>query len=126
MINNKYMLKPPYIPFKEKLSYNERYRESQNMLIKHNNKIPVICEKPKKHNIPMITKTKFLVSRDLTVGQFLYIIRKYIDVHKDTALFLFVRDTIPPNSACISDIYDLYRDADGFLYITYSLESTFG
>lgn len=126
MLNNTHMLTPPYIPFKEKLSYHERYKESKLILQKHNNKIPVICEKPKKHNIPMISKTKFLVSRDLTIGQFIYIIRKFIDINQDAAIFLFVKDTIPPNSACISDIYNLYKDIDGFLYITYSIESTFG
>jgi GABA(A) receptor-associated protein len=126
MLNSSHMLTSPYISFKEKLSYHERYKESTLILQKYNNKIPVICEKPKKHNIPMISKTKFLVSRDLTIGQFIYIIRKFIDINQDAAIFLFIKDTIPPNSACISDIYNLYKDIDGFLYITYSIESTFG
>ena len=115
------------IPFKDKYSYNERKSESEHMLHKYPSKIPVICEKFKKaKNMPNISKTKFLVSRDLTVGQFIYIIRKFISVHQDTALFLFICDIIPPNSAYISDIYNGYKESDGFLYITFSTENTFG
>jgi len=120
------MVKLPYISFKEKYSYNERLKESQYILNKHLSKVPIICEKPKKINVPNISKTKFLVSRDLTVGHFIFIIRNFIDVNQDTALFLFINDIIPPNSACISDIYNSYKDIDGFLYITYSTENTFG
>lgn len=114
------------IPFREKHSFYERLKESQSMINKYNNKIPVICEKPKKVKVPDISKTKFLVSRDLTIGQFIFIIRKFIDINENTALFIFIGDYIPPNSACISDIYNYHKESDGFLYITYSIESTFG
>lgn len=114
------------IPFKEKYSFYERLKESRAMLNKYDNKIPIICVKPTKIKAPNISKTKFLVSRDLSVGQFIYIIRKFIDVNEGTALFIFINDYIPPNSACISDIYNIHKEPDGFLYITYTIESTFG
>jgi GABA(A) receptor-associated protein len=114
------------IPFKEKYSFYERLRESLAIINKYNNKIPIICVKPTKVKVPNISKTKFLVSRDLTVGQFIYIIRKFVDVNEGTALFIFINDFIPPNSACISDIYNIHKEQDGFLYITYTIESTFG
>jgi len=40
--------------------------------------------------------------------------------------FLFVEDVLPPSSALMSQIYEKHKDSDGFLYITYSGENTFG
>jgi GABA(A) receptor-associated protein len=42
------------------------------------------------------------------------------------AIFLFVKGTMPPSGASISDIYQNYKDIDDFLYITYTFENTFG
>ena len=113
------------IPFKEKHSFRDRQNEATYMLNKHYDKIPVICEKAKK-NTPDIKKNKFLVSRDITVGQFIFVIRKFIDVQPDTALFLFINDTIPSNSSFLTDIYASCKGSDGFLYVNYSTENTFG
>jgi len=33
---------------------------------------------------------------------------------------------MPPTSCLIHDLYDKYKDDDGFLYISYSGENTFG
>lgn len=63
---------------------------------------------------------------DLTVGQFVYVIRKRIKVASDKAIFMFVKNTLPPTAALMADIYEDHKDEDGFLYITYSGESTFG
>ena len=40
----------------------------------------VICEKADRTDIPLIDKKKYLVPSDLTVGQFVYVIRKRIKV----------------------------------------------
>jgi len=113
--------------FKDKYSFAERLKESEYILNKYNDKIPIICEKYKKvKNVSNISKTKFLVSRDITIGQFIYVIRKFINIHHDTALFLFIGNVIPPNTAYITDIYNSMKEQDGFLYIVYSTENTFG
>ena len=41
------------------------------------------------------------------------------------SLYLFVNNKIA-DSALLSQVYDVHRDEDGFLYIRYSTESTFG
>ena len=41
---------------------------------------------------------KYLVPVDLTIGQFIYVIRNRIEVTPEQALFLFVNDTLPPTS----------------------------
>jgi GABA(A) receptor-associated protein len=66
------------------------------------------------------------VPADLTVGQFHYVIRKRIKLAPEKALFLFCSNSIPPNAALMSTVYEEQKDEDGFLYIQYSGESTFG
>ena len=115
-----------FTSFKTKYSHIERQTESERILKKYPNKIPIICEKIKSQNILNIKKNKFLVPRDIIIGQFICIIRKLININKDTALFLFIGNNIPSCSAYISDIYEQYKEADGFLYINFSTENTFG
>ena len=75
---------------------------------------------------PKIDKVKYLVPKDLTMAQFMYVIRKRMELSSNSALFAFVNNTIPPSSSLLSDIYEQHKDEDGFLYITYSGEQTFG
>jgi len=62
----------------------------------------------------------------LTVGQFVYVVRKRIKLSPEKAIFIFVNNTLPPTAALISAIYEEHKDEDGFLYVTYSGENTFG
>ena len=72
-------------------------------------------------------KNKFLVPSDLTIGQFVYVIRKRIQLGPEQALFIYVNNSIlPQSSALLTTIYNEFQDEDGFLYITYSGENTFG
>jgi GABA(A) receptor-associated protein len=83
------------------------------------------------------------VPADLTVGQFVYVIRKRIKLSPEKAIFIFVDEVLPPTAALMSSIYEEHKglytvpfchhdpltslaDEDGFLYITYSGENTFG
>ena len=69
---------------------------------------------------------RYLVPSDLTVGQFVYVIRKRIELPPEKAIFIFVRNVLPPTASLMSEIYADQKDEDGFLYITYSGENTFG
>lgn len=112
--------------FQKENSLEKRINESTRILLKYPDKIPIIVEKDYKNPIPDIDKNKFLVPGDLTVGQFLHIIRKRIKLSPEQAIFLFVNNTIPPCSQLISFIYGTHKNEDGFLYFLYSGESVFG
>ena len=79
----------------------------------------MICEKVEKSDIATIDKKKYLVPADLTVGQFVYVIRKRIKLSPEKAIFIFVDEVLPPTAALMSSIYEEHKDEDGFLYITY-------
>jgi GABA(A) receptor-associated protein len=60
----------------------------------------VIVERADKTDIPDIDKKKYLVPADLTVGQFVYVIRKRIKLSPEKAIFIFVKNVLPPTGGC--------------------------
>jgi GABA(A) receptor-associated protein len=117
------------IRFIEKYTFTQRHLECNNIMAKYSDRIPIICEKLASDNdLPDIDKHKFLVPWEITVGEFICVIRKRIHLQPGDALFLFVGEfnNIPPSNVSMNSIYDEYKSNDGFLYITYSKENTFG
>jgi len=112
--------------FKSKHTYENRVTESNNIKCKYPDRIPVIVEKQQTSDITVIDKNKFLVPNDLTVGQFVYVIRKRMKMPPEKAIFVFVNNQIPLQSSLMSSVYDEYKDKDGFLYMLYASENTFG
>ena len=112
--------------FKSSNSFDKRKLESQKILLKYADRIPILLERTANNNIPLIDKNKYLVPQNITVGQFCFIIRKRISLPPDQAMFLYINNILPPTSALMSSIYEEYKDPDGFLYIVYSGENTFG
>jgi GABA(A) receptor-associated protein len=115
--------------FKHNYLFQDRFLESHRVLDKYPDRIPIICEKSYTRNqnqLPNIDKNKYLVSFDLTLGQFIYVIRKRMNLRSEEAIFLFISNSIQPSSSTIGQIYHQYKDADGFLYIQYAKENVFG
>ncbi|GIL55227.1 hypothetical protein Vafri_10811 [Volvox africanus] len=120
------MVTPRPLTFKQEHSLDKRKAEAARIKEKYPDRIPVIVEKAERSDIPDIDKKKYLVPSDLTVGQFVYVIRKRIKLSPEKAIFIFVKNVLPPTAALMSSIYEDHKDEDGFLYITYSGENTFG
>ncbi|XP_052202371.1 autophagy-related protein 8C-like [Diospyros lotus] len=112
--------------FKLEHPLERRLAESAHIRGKYPERIPVIVEKAEGSDIPEIDKKKYLVPGDCTVGQFVYVVRKRIKLGADKAIFVFVKNTLPPTASLISAIYEENKDEDGFLYMTYNGENTFG
>ena len=112
--------------FKRKNSFERRHQESNNILAKYPERIPIIVEKYVGCELPEIDKLKYLVPRDMTMPQFIFVIRKRIKLDPSQTLFVMVNNTLVGSAKLISEIYDELRDEDGFLYVTYTNENTFG
>lgn len=115
--------------FKKKFSFEQRKAESKKILDKYPDKVPIIVEKLKGSTLDDIDKHKFLVPTDMTVGQFIYILRKRINLSPNEALYIFINKTLPATSQMVCSIYNDYKkkdNFDGFLYIHYCNENTFG
>ena len=114
------------LTFKTKNSFEQRKKDFERVHDKYPTRIPVIIEKNPNSKINEIDKVKFLVPDDQTVGQFIYIIRKRIKLSPNEAIFIFVNNTLPRTSDILKTVYEEHKDADGFLYLIYSGENTFG
>ncbi|TNN58793.1 Gamma-aminobutyric acid receptor-associated protein-like 2 [Liparis tanakae] len=84
--------------FKEDHSLEHRCIESAKIRNKYPDRVPVIVEKVSGSQIVDIDKRKYLVPSDITVAQFMWIIRKRIQLPSEKAIFLFVDKTVPQSS----------------------------
>ena len=112
--------------YKKQYSFEQRSIDSLLVMTKYPDRIPVIIEKYYSSKLVDIDRKKYLVPRDMTVGQLMYTIRKRIKLTPDKAIFIFVNNINPHSSLLIYELYDKYKDNDGFLYIIYQEESVFG
>ena len=115
--------------FKFQQQHDEAKRENEAARIrsKYPDRIPVIVERDQDTDIPEIDKVKYLVPADLSMGQFQYVIRKRIKLNPEKSLFFFLESgTIPAGSTVLSQIDMENRNKDGFLYMRYTGENTFG
>jgi len=108
--------------------FDHRCNESRSMKDKYPDRVCVICERSASAgSIGNLDKNKYLVPRTLTVGQFMHIIRKRLDIDSVKALFLFTEaQVLPPTSMMMVDLYASHKHDDGLLYLTYATENTFG
>lgn len=112
--------------FKNEFNLDERSNEAIKIMEKYPSRIPIIVEKNDKCKFRDIDKRKYLVPKDLNINQFAFIIRKRIKLDSSQAIFLMVNNILCPSNTTIGDIYDSNHDEDGFLYIIYASENTFG
>jgi GABA(A) receptor-associated protein len=115
------------VSFRDK-PLTERKIDVMNVLRKYPERIPVCVYKNSGCKLNDLAKDKYLVPRNTTVGQFLFSIRKFIDLKPTEALFLFFGNgQLTATHTMMGEIYDQYKNKeDGMLYAVYSAENTFG
>ena len=113
--------------YKKTFTKEMREKESEDIIKKNPNSIPVICEKAPQSKIKGINKTKFLIKKTFTLEQFISILKKKLNLDSTSALFLLVKGKIAlAGNETFIQIYEKYKDEDGFLYIYYSSEQVWG
>ena len=105
----------------------ESIDEAKRVLEKYPDKIPIIVKLSDKcTDLKPLEKNKYIVPNDMTVGQFIYVVRKRINLKQGQALFFFCNNILLPNTLLLKSIYDKNKSENQFLYIEFSTESTFG
>ena len=107
---------------------------SNKLRLKYPDKVPVLVTRSKKcKNLKDIGDVKYLIQDYITVGQFIYILRKRIEIKQDEALYLYAIDGKTKNEYVLSgnlemiSVYNEYKnDTDSILHIIYAGESVFG
>ncbi|CAI8588736.1 unnamed protein product [Vicia faba] len=87
--------------FKTQHPFERRHDESTHIRDKYPDRVPVIMEKAGRSDIADIDK-------------------------KREGYFCFVDNILPPTATLMSSLYEEHKDEDGFLYMTYGGENTFG
>uniref|UniRef100_A0A8C5RSE7 Uncharacterized protein n=1 Tax=Laticauda laticaudata TaxID=8630 RepID=A0A8C5RSE7_LATLA len=81
--------------YKEEHPFEKCHSKGEKIWKKYPDRVPIIVEKAPQARIGDLDK-KYLVSSDLTVGQFYFRIQKRIYVQAKGALFFFVNVISPP------------------------------
>jgi GABA(A) receptor-associated protein len=120
------LLPPPLAenPFPEK-TFEERCLESAGLLSRYQDRVPVIMERTNPA-LPLLDKNRFIVPKDMTIGQFVFVLRHRLSLPADQALFIFTGTSLPSSTMLIRECYNASRSPDGFLRFSYSSEAAFG
>lgn len=111
----------------KKIDFEKRLSESKRIMAKYPDRIPLIVFKDPKSQLAQLDKYKYLIPLDLTLGQFIHVIRKKIKLAPEKSIFLFTqKNNIMNVSEMMNSIYKKHKDEDGFLYLVYFEENTFG
>lgn len=103
------------------------YGEADALKAKYPGKVPIFVTRASNaRDIPDIPKHKFLAPSHLSVGQFIWVIRRQMSLPPEKALFVFVDNTLPTSSTFLSELYANHKSPDGALRMTYTSENTFG
>lgn len=112
------------------LSLEKRQKQADDQLKRHADRLPLIIYQDmqkSKQTLPWIKEWKFLIPRTMTMADVSMIIRGRTKLSKEQALFLFVgKSQLVPATQLISEVYAAHKAEDGFLYVVYLGEDTFG
>lgn len=104
----------------------KRYAESSRLKQKYPDRIPVILKTSDSKPKLTLKKAKFLVPMDLTISQFIYVARRYVNegISPEEAVFIFDdQNNLLTGTYLISKVI---RNSDGFTYLTLSKDTVFG
>ena len=113
----------------EKKTIEDKQFQFNKLRCKYPDRIPVIIEENPSCKLKL-KNYKYLVPKEISMSQFLYIIRTNMNIGEKQAIFTFVKngkDYILVNmNELIENIYNNFKCEDNFLYIKFGIENTFG
>jgi len=117
----------PLGKYRKSVTFDERKLKASLILNKHPDRIPVVVECSEAlQAIHPLKKNKFIVPYELTLAQFMFVIRKHMKLEPEHAIFVFINNRLHPTTSLMGVIYAQEKEEDGFMYLDVFQESTFG
>jgi hypothetical protein len=109
------------------LPLEDRQKQSFRLIKRFPGKYPIIIDRANR-STPKIDKNKFIIHGDTCISELMILLRKKINLSPAEGIFMFCDDNIVSGNMTISQLHHLsgLKRNDGFTYILYSLENTFG
>ena len=105
--------------YKETYSKNERKLKARTVMSKYQGKLPLILLPDKRCDLNL-PSAQYLVAGGMTVGNFIYALRRSLNLPQSKGLYLFLSDILPMLNSKMSELYQRFADEDGFLYFVFS------
>lgn len=94
---------------------------------KHPDHVPIFVSKDTRcKDLPDISNKKFFVPKTLSIGNFVYCVRKRLEISEQQAIFLFVGNALPNPNESMGSLYEIHKTEDGILHCTYSSDTAYG
>ncbi|KAK7867494.1 hypothetical protein R5R35_004502 [Gryllus longicercus] len=107
--------------FKIRKTLEQRRSQAEAELQRYPNKVPVVVEEvAEESTFAPLPNRKFMVPRQLTAGQFYYMLRQRLRLASEETLFVYLGGYLPRATDALGCVYDRFHDEDGFLYAAYS------
>ena len=94
----------------ENKSFEERLQSSTEIRERYPDRLPCIVEKASSRgaiSAPSLDKNKFLVPQDLTLSQFVFVIRRRLQLDPQSALFVYAGGQMPATTMLIRELCTL-------------------
>ena len=115
------------LSYKEEHPFEKRLSETTALREKYPDRIGLIIEPTSSCTLPRVQKRKYALYNDMHCSAFMNIVRQKLELAPEIALIFFVNGKhLITGSQQVSEIYDQYKNEDGFLYIEYCGENAFG
>jgi GABA(A) receptor-associated protein len=113
--------------YRKTVPFDERKLKASLILKQHADRIPVVVECSEElQSIHPLKKNKFIVPYELSLSQFMFVIRKHMKLDQTHAIFVFINNKLHPSTSMMGELYAIEKDEDGFMYLNVFQESTFG
>jgi len=106
------------------VDYNRALHERARYFIKkHPDRVPVVIMSSGDIEIK---RKNYLVHKETTLGSFMATLRTYCTLQKHEALFILIKNVLPPMSATLCALHVEHKSHDDILYFDIRKEATFG